>query len=67
MDRNDLPLDQCHLEVPSSLPKKISILVEHSAQTDFHARGTFGINRALSYTELKQISKRIKMNLTHVT
>jgi hypothetical protein len=27
-----LPLDQCHLEVPLGVPKKISMLVENSAQ-----------------------------------
>jgi hypothetical protein len=32
-DRNELPLDQCHLEVPSGVPRKIFMSVVHSAQT----------------------------------
>jgi hypothetical protein len=33
MDRNELPLDQRHLEVPSGLPQKISMPVVYLAQT----------------------------------
>jgi hypothetical protein len=58
MDQNELPLDQCQLEVPSSVPEKISMLGEHSAQ---------GVH--LACTKINTISKRIETNfhLTHVT
>jgi hypothetical protein len=32
-DRNELPLDQRQLEVPSGVPEKISMPVVHSVQT----------------------------------
>jgi CDP-diacylglycerol pyrophosphatase len=35
IDKNELQLDQRHIEVPSGMPEK-----------DLHARGTFGANRA---------------------
>jgi hypothetical protein len=33
MDQNELPLDPCHLGVPSGVPKMISMAVANSAQT----------------------------------
>jgi hypothetical protein len=58
MDRNKLPLDKCHLGVPSGVPKMISESVAHSAQT-LH----------LSCMEINTISKWTKMSFhfTHVT
>jgi hypothetical protein len=33
MDQNELPLDTCHLGVPSGVPKMISMPMVYSAQT----------------------------------
>jgi hypothetical protein len=58
MDRNEFPLDPRNLGLPSGVPKIISMLVVHSAQS-VH----------LSCTEIKTISKRIETSfyLTYVT
>jgi hypothetical protein len=32
MDQNELPADQCHLEVPLGVPKKIAMPMAHSMQ-----------------------------------
>jgi hypothetical protein len=55
---NELPLDLCHLEVPSGVPTKISMPVVHSMQ-----------NVHLSCAYIKTISKRNEMSfhLTHVS
>jgi hypothetical protein len=55
---NELPLDQCHLEVPLGVPKKISMPVVHWAQT-VH----------LSCAKINTISKLIErsFHLTHIT
>ena len=57
-DQNELPLDLHHLGVPSGVPKEISMLVVCLVQI-MH----------LSCTEIKTITKRIKMSfcLMHVT
>jgi hypothetical protein len=58
MDRNELPLDKCHLGVPLGVSKMISMPVVQSTQT-MH----------LSCAETKTISKQIEMSfrLIHVT
>jgi hypothetical protein len=58
MDENEFPLDQCHLEVPSRVPEKISMPVVHSMQT-MH----------LSCAKINTISKRTEtcFHLAHVT
>jgi hypothetical protein len=58
MVQSELPLDQCHLEVPSGVPKKISMPVVHLAQT-----------KHLSCAEINTISKwaETSIHLTHVT
>jgi hypothetical protein len=58
MDQNELPVDQCDLEVPSGVPKKIYMPIVHSAQT-MH----------LSCVEINTISKRSEksFHLTNVT
>jgi hypothetical protein len=56
--KNDLPLDLCHLEAPSGVPKAILDPKVHLKQT-VH----------LSCLEIKTISKRTKLSfhLTNVT
>jgi hypothetical protein len=58
MNQNELPLDQCHQEVPSAMPEKISMPMVHSMQTI-----------QLSCADINTISKQTKMSfqLTHVT
>jgi hypothetical protein len=58
MDQNELPLDQRHIEVPSGVPKKITMPVVHLVQT-VH----------LSCTEANTISKRTEtsFHLTNVS
>jgi hypothetical protein len=58
MDRNELSLDQRHLEVISGVPKKFSMPMVHSEQT-MH----------LSCTYINTISKQMEtsFHLTHVT
>jgi hypothetical protein len=58
MVRNELPLAQCHLEVPLGVPKKISMPVVHLAQT-VH----------LSCATINPISKLTErsFHLTHIT
>jgi hypothetical protein len=58
VDQSELPLDPCHLGVPSGAPKMISITITCSAQT-VH----------LSYFDISTISKENKtsFHLTHVT
>jgi hypothetical protein len=57
-DRNELPLDPCHLGVPSGASKMVSEPMERSTET-VH----------LSCTEINTISKRTEMSfhLAHVT
>jgi hypothetical protein len=58
MNRNELPLDPSHLEVPYGVPKTISERIARPAQT-VH----------LSSVEVNTISKRTKISfhLTHAT
>jgi hypothetical protein len=58
MHRNELPLDQYHLEVPSGEPEKIYMPMVHSVQT-VH----------LSYVEINTISKwsGTSFHMTNVT
>jgi hypothetical protein len=58
MDRDKLPLEHCHLGVPSGVTKILSELMVRLAQT-MH----------LSYTDTNTVSKHIEMgfHMTHAT
>jgi hypothetical protein len=58
MDQNELPANQCHLEVPLGVSEKIAMPVVHSMQT-VH----------LSCAVINTLSKRTEtsFHLTHVT
>jgi hypothetical protein len=58
MDRKKLPLEPCHLGVPSGASKTISEPILHLSQTVY-----------LRYTDTKTISKRTEMrfDMTHIT
>jgi hypothetical protein len=58
MDQNELPIDQRHLEVPSEVPKKISMPVVHSAQT---------VNLSCAYINTISNGNEMSFHLTHVT
>jgi hypothetical protein len=59
MDRNDLPLDTCHLGAPLGVPKMISMPKVHSAQT-------MPLSSAEIYTMSKGTETRFHFNPCHI-